>query len=122
MNKIYEEYARNGGLDSDNEDASYYLKEISGLFDTVEHINENKYLLDHLEYGSTGSTGDRFYGLLPTILDNCKDYHAKAALLALVNTDKLRQLTEHTRIDEEMKYFLYQIKKEEKEHKEDVMF
>jgi hypothetical protein len=78
--------------------------------------------LDHLEYGPCGSTGDRFYGLVPLLWDNCKDYHAKAALLALVNTDKLRQLTEYTRIDEDMKYFLYQIKKEEKEHKEDVMF
>ena len=122
MEKIYEEIAMDGGLDSHNEYANYYLKEIYGLFDTVEHINENKYLLDHLEYGSFGSTGDRFYGLFPTIFNNCKDYHAKAALLDLVNTGKFRLLTDRTMIDEDMKYFLYQVKKEEKEHKEDVMF
>ena len=113
LEKIYREYARNGGLDLDNNDvASDYFKEISGLFDTVEHINENKYLLDHLEYGPCGSTGDRFYGLVPLLLDNCKDYHAKTALLALINTDRFKQLTDRSNIDQDIKYMKYAIEKE----------
>ena len=104
MFKIYQQYALDGGLDLDNEDTSDILEEISGLFDTVEHINVTKYLLDYLEYGSRGSTGDRFYGIFPTILKNCKDYNAKSALLALVDTDRFRQLTGYSNIDQDIEY------------------
>ena len=112
LEKIARESALDGGLNLDNEFTSDYFKEISGLFDTVEHINENKYLLDHLEYGPCGSTGDRFYGLVPLLLDNCKDYHAKTALLALINTDRFKQLTEYSNIDQDIKYLKYAIEKE----------
>lgn len=110
--KIYEESARDGGLDFDNEITSDCFEEVSGLFDTVEHINENKYLLDYLEYGSSGTTGDRFYGLVPLLLDKCKDYNAKSAFLALVDTDRFRQLTERTNtIAQDIEYLKYSIKK-----------
>ena len=112
LEKIARESALDGGLDLDNEVTDDCFKEISGLFDTVEHINENKYLLDHLEYGACGSTGDRFYGLVPLLLDNCKDYHAKTALLALINTDRFKQLTEYSNIDQDIKYLKYAIEKE----------
>jgi hypothetical protein len=92
MFKLYEEYALDGGLDFDNGDTCYYFSKIFELFDTVEHINENKYILDHLEYDSPRSTGDLFYGLVPLLFDKCKDYRAKAALLALVNTTRFRSL------------------------------
>ena len=92
MFKLYKEYALDGGLDFDNGDTCYYLSNIFELFDTEEHINENKYILDHLEYDSPGSTGDIFYELVPLLFDKCKDYLSKAALLALVNTTRFRTL------------------------------
>ena len=101
-----------GGLDMDNEDTCDILEEISGLFDTVQHINENKYLLDHLEYGFKGTTGDRFYGLVPRLLENCKDYNAKSAFLALVDTDRFRQLTEYSNVDQDIEYMKSTIEKE----------
>ena len=111
LEKLYEQSARDGGLDFDNEFTSDYFEEISGLFDTVEHINANKYLLDYLEYGSCGSSGDRFYGLVPLLLDNCKDYNAKSAFLALIDTDRFRQLTEYSSVDEDIKYLKYSIER-----------
>lgn len=77
MFKLYKEYALDGGLDFDNGDTCYYLSNIFELFDTEEHINENKYILDHLEYDSPGSTGDLFYGLVALLFDKCKDYLLK---------------------------------------------
>ena len=112
MLKIYEECALDGGLNLDNEYTSDYVEEISGLFDTFEHINENKYLLDLLEYGPCGSSGDRLYGLVPTLLDYCKDYHAKATFLALIDTDRFKQLPTRCTAEQDIEYLKYKIKEE----------
>lgn len=113
MFKLYKEYALDGVFDFDNEDTCYYLSNIFELFDAVEHINENKYILDHLEYDSPRSTGDLFYGLVPLIFDNCKDYRAKAALLALVNTTRFRSLGHNENIfNQDIEYMQHIIENE----------
>ena len=38
------------------------------------------------------------------LLENCKDYNAKSAFLALVDTDRFRQLTESTFVGQDIEY------------------